>query len=202
MNAHGAASRSPAAAGWTAAVPGVVVWLTGLPCSGKSTLAAGLADRLAARAVPVCVVDGDELRRGLCSDLGFTREDRRENLRRAAEIARLLATSGVVAVVALISPYREDRARARALAPPGSFLEVFVDCPVSVCRERDPKGHYRRADRSEIPEFTGVTAPYEPPAEPELRLPTHELSVEACLERLVLLVESARGAARWPAGAP
>ena len=158
------------------------IWLTGLPGSGKSTLARALAEALRA---PVCVLDGDELRRGLCQDLGFSPEDRRENLRRAASVARLLVDSEVYAIVALIAPYGADRALARSMFSPGSYLECYVSCPVEVCRARDPKGMYARAERGEIAGFTGVSAPYEPPTAPELVVYTDRDGVDACVDAIV-----------------
>ena len=151
---------------------GTTLWFTGLPASGKSTIAAALEARLVDAGIPAYRLDGDNLRHGLNENLGFTPEDRAENVRRTAHAARLLADSGVVALVSLVSPYAADREAARAIHAEQDieFLEVFVDTPVEECERRDPKGLYARARAGEIPEFTGVTAPYEPPPAPELTL--------------------------------
>ncbi|MBZ5713347.1 adenylyl-sulfate kinase [Nannocystis pusilla] len=149
---------------------GVVVWLTGLSGAGKSTIAARVDALLHARGHHSYILDGDNLRFGLCRDLGFSPEDRAENVRRLGEAARLLQDAGLIVLVAAISPYREDRARVRERLPPGGFLEVFVDAPLAVCESRDPKGLYRRARAGEIAGFSGIDAPYEPPEAPDLRL--------------------------------
>ena len=149
---------------------GVVVWLTGLSGAGKSTIAARVDALLHARGRHSYILDGDNLRFGLCRDLGFSPEDRAENVRRLGEAARLLQDAGLIVLVAAISPYREDRARVRERLPPGHFLEVFVDAPLAVCESRDPKGLYRRARAGEIAGFSGIDAPYEPPEAPDLHL--------------------------------
>ncbi len=164
---------------------GATIWLTGLSGSGKSTVAHRAERILHARGCSTYVLDGDNVRHGLNGDLGFSPEDRRENVRRVAEVARLFVDAGVLVLVAFISPYREDRARARNLHEPGDFVEVFVDAPLAACEARDPKGLYARARRGEIRGFTGIDAPYEPPPRPELRLPTDELSPTEAAERLV-----------------
>jgi len=168
-----------------------VVYLTGLSGSGKSTLAAGLARRLQARGIRVAVLDGDALRTGLCAGLGFSDADRVENMRRVAEVARLMVDAGLVVITALISPFRAAREAARARFAPGEFIEVHVDAPLAVCEARDPKGLYRRARRGEIPGFTGIDSPYEPPLSPEIRIePVHatpDVTVDALLERLVTI---------------
>jgi len=170
---------------------GMVVWLTGLPASGKSTLASALHEHLTETSIPACIIDGDELRAGLCSDLGFSEADRRENVRRAGELARFLAEQGLVAIVALVSPYVRDRQDARRRVPQGRFFQVYVDCSVEVCRQRDPKGLYERADRGEIAQFTGVSDPYEAPIAPELHVRTDTESVEVSAKRLVESVRAA-----------
>jgi adenylylsulfate kinase len=159
---------------------GCVVWLTGLSGSGKSTIARALERRLAGRGRLAYVLDGDNFRHGLAGDLGFSPSDRQENIRRAGEVAALLADAGVIAVAAFISPYRQDRQRARSAAPAGRFVEVFVDAPLAECERRDPKGLYRRARAGELADFTGVTAPYEPPESPELVLDAAGRSPERC----------------------
>jgi adenylyl-sulfate kinase len=154
-----------------------VVWLTGLSGSGKSTVAKSIEAALFDLGVHVYVLDGDELRRGLCRDLQFSQADRSENLRRAAEVARILADAGLVVIASFISPYGRDRQAARGVVGEMPFIEVFVDCPLAECIRRDPKGLYARARAGEIPEFTGVSAPYEPPEHPEVHLRTERLSV-------------------------
>lgn len=161
-----------------------VPWLTGLSGAGKSTIAQLVRERLLAAGRPCTILDGDALRAGLCRDLGFSEADRRENMRRVAELAVLFAQAGVIPIVALISPYRADRAAARARIGAG-FLEVFVDTPIAECRRRDVKGLYARADAGMLPQFTGVGAPYEPPEAPELRLDTTAEPAGALAARVV-----------------
>ena len=168
----------------------VTLWFTGLSGSGKSTLARALERALVARGVLAYVLDGDNVRHGLNSDLGFAPADRVENIRRIGEVARLMNDAGVLVLTAFISPYREDRARARALLPPGAFLEVFVDAPLELCERRDPKGLYRKARAGEIAEFTGVSAPYESPDAPELRVATGTRPLDACVADLLGFLES------------
>lgn len=163
---------------------GAIVWLTGLSGSGKTTLALALAARLRAAGRTVCVLDGDLLRQGLNRDLGFSPEDRHENIRRTAEVARLVAAAGAVAVVALISPYAADRAAARRIAAPLPFLEVHVHADLAVCEARDPKGLYRRARAGLLPGFTGIDAPYEAPEAPEVRVETASCSVAAGVDAI------------------
>jgi len=150
---------------------GGVVWFTGLSGSGKSTVARAVEARLAAAGRLVYVLDGDNVRHGLCKDLGFSAADRTENIRRLAHVAALFVDAGVLVLTAFISPFRADRQVARTLLG-ADFLEVFVDAPLSVCEQRDPKGLYRKARAGAIPEFTGISSPYEPPERADLRLPT------------------------------
>jgi adenylylsulfate kinase len=164
---------------------GRVVWFTGLSGSGKSTIANELERQLYALGRHVYLLDGDNLRHGLCSDLGFSAADRTENIRRAAEVARLLADAGFICLAAFISPLRADRDRARALFPPGHFIEAHVATPIAICRRRDPKGLYARADAGALKEFTGVSAPYEPPLSPEVTLHTDRDSVATCVTQLL-----------------
>jgi len=166
-----------------AETPAPIDWFTGLSGAGKSTVAEGLAARLRRRGVPVSVLDGDVLRRGINADLGFSREDRAESVRRTGEVAALISDAGAVAVAALISPYAFDRDRVRALRP-ARFHEVYIEADVDTCRARDPKGLYRKADAGEIAEFTGISAPYEPPSDPELVLDTRALTPDQCADRL------------------
>jgi adenylylsulfate kinase len=166
----------------------VTVWFTGLSGSGKSTLARAVEQALMRRGVLAYVLDGDNLRYGLNKNLGFSPEDRTENIRRIGEVAKLMNDAGVLVLTAFISPYRADRDGVRALLAEGEFLEVFVDCPLEECERRDPKGLYRDARAGKIAEFTGISAPYEPPIAPELRVPTAEQSLEASVRSVVELL--------------
>ena len=163
----------------------VTVWFTGLPGSGKSTLARAVEARLVAEGVMAYVIDGDNLRFGLNSDLGFSPEDRTENIRRAGEVSALLRDAGAVVLAAFISPYRQDRDRARGLHPDGTFVEVFVDAPLEVCEQRDPKGLYAKARSGAVAAVTGVNAPYEPPAAPEVRIDTASTDVGRAAAQVV-----------------
>jgi bifunctional enzyme CysN/CysC len=147
-----------------------VIWLTGLSGSGKSTIANGVEKRIHALGMHAYVLDGDNLRLGLNSDLGFTPEDRAENVRRISEVAKVLVDAGLIVLVAVISPFEADRQRAKSLFDTGEFLEVYVDTPVEVCAQRDPKGLYKKANQGDIPNFTGVGQGYEIPSDPDLRL--------------------------------
>ncbi|NVN42265.1 adenylyl-sulfate kinase, partial [Ameyamaea chiangmaiensis] len=169
---------------------GAVFWLTGLSGSGKSTLARGAETALFAEGIDVAVLDGDTLRAGLCADLGFSDADRRENIRRAASVARIMAETGQVVIVALISPLAADRAMAREIVGEG-FEDVFVDTSLDQCEARDPKGLYAAARAGRITGFTGIDAPYEPPANPDLRLAT---GAEATGETIARLVRHITGA--------
>ncbi len=160
------------------------VWLTGMSASGKSTIANLLDRRLTIEGRHTYLLDGDNVRHGLCRDLGFTEADRVENIRRVAEVARLMVDAGLIVIVAFISPFRSERDYARSLFEPGDFMEVFVDASLETCADRDPKGLYAKALRGEIRNFTGIDSPYERPEDPDLRLDTEELSPEACVDRL------------------
>ena len=151
---------------------GAVVWLTGLSGSGKSTLGSRLEGALHAQGVHVYVLDGDNVRHGLCSDLGFGPEERQENIRRVGEVAKLFVDSGTLVISAFISPYRADRAKVRSTLGPGDFVEVHVAADLATCESRDPKGLYKKARAGEISGFTGIDAPYEAPEKPELRIET------------------------------
>lgn len=163
----------------------VVLWFTGLSASGKSTLAHAVEKRLHDDGCNTFVLDGDNVRHGLCSDLGFSLEDRAENLRRIGEVAKLMTEAGTIVLTAFISPLRKDREGVRSLFPHGDFLEIFCDASIEVCETRDPKGLYKRARAGEIPEFTGISSPYEPPINPELRCSTGEDPVEHNVEQVL-----------------
>ncbi len=161
-----------------ASIPGSVIWLTGLSGAGKSTLATELHRQFNLEGCKSFILDGDVMRHGLCSDLGFSTEDRRENVRRITAVAHLFAEAGIQCIVALISPYREDRDNARAVIGSGRFIEVYVNVPLEVCEARDPKGLYARARAGKLLEFTGISAPYEPPLKPEVEVLTHQMTLE------------------------
>jgi bifunctional enzyme CysN/CysC len=161
------------------------IWLTGLSGSGKSTIARELERRLIAEGHACVVLDGDNVRHGLCRDLGFSAEDRAENIRRVAEVARLFNDAGLLVVTSFISPYRQDRAIARDILGDERFLETFVDAPMELCEKRDPKGLYRKAREGQIGSFTGITAPYEPPESPALHLHTDEGNAEESVEQIL-----------------
>jgi adenylylsulfate kinase len=176
---------------------GATLWLTGLSASGKSTIAVALEQVLMQRGRHAYCLDGDNIRHGLNKNLGFSAADRAENIRRIGEVAKLFADAGMITITSFISPYRADRDGARALhdAAKLPFLEVFVDAPLKVAEERDPKGLYKKARAGEIKGFTGIDDPYEPPAKPELHLRTDQLSVAQSVEKLLALLES-RGVLR------
>jgi bifunctional enzyme CysN/CysC len=165
--------------------PGLVVWLTGLSGSGKSTIAAELERQLFLSGRQVYLIDGDNLRHGLNAGLSFAAADRTENIRRAGEAAKLVADAGLIVITAFISPFAADRDRVRASLPAGRFVEVFVNAPLDVCKVRDPKGLYARAERGEIKEFTGVSSPYEAPTAPEIEVRTDQLTAAQAVERLL-----------------
>lgn len=165
-----------------------LLWFTGLSGSGKSTLAHLVEERLFESGWYTYVLDADNLRAGLNGDLGFSAAERRENIRRVGEVARLFSDAGVVVLAALISPFREDRDRVRALFGPQEFFEIYVKCPLTICETRDPKGLYRRARAGEIPDFTGIDSPYEEPELPELVLATNELCVDDCVSQVLQLL--------------
>jgi adenylylsulfate kinase len=165
------------------------IWFTGLPSSGKSTLARLVEAEIRQRGFPVVVLDGDEVRTWLTAGLGFTREDREENIRRIAHLAMFLNKAGVATITAAISPYRQARDSARALI--GRFIEVYAECPLAVCEERDVKGLYKKARRGEVARFTGVSDPYEAPVAPDVSLRTDLESKEACVARILEQVDAA-----------
>lgn len=181
---------------------GLTIWFTGLSASGKSTVAAALEQHLLHRGLAAYRLDGDNVRFGLNRDLGFGERDRGENIRRVAEVAKLFADSSTIALTSFISPYRNDRQLARDLhaaspeskpgvqaEPPLPFVEVYIDIPLAVAEQRDPKGLYKKARAGTIPDFTGISAPYEAPERPDIHLRTDQLSVEECVAEIVRYLE-------------
>ncbi|GAA5181663.1 adenylyl-sulfate kinase [Niveibacterium umoris] len=160
------------------------LWFTGLSGAGKSTLARTLERELQAAGHAAYVLDGDELRTGLCRDLGFSPADRAENIRRVAEVARIMNHAGLTVLVALVSPFERDRQNARSIIGEAAFREIHVSTPLGVCEARDPKSLYRKARAGQIPEFTGVSSPYEPPSSPELVLDTTSVSLDDAMKQL------------------
>jgi len=169
---------------------GCVVWLTGLSGAGKSTIATEIERELFNLGRHVYVLDGDNVRHGLCSDLAFSPKDRTENIRRVGEVAKLFADAGVVCITAFISPYRADRELVRKILPDGKFVEVFVNAPLDVCEQRDPKGLYAKARANEIKNFTGISAPYEPPETPEIELTTDKLSIAESVAKVLEFLDA------------
>ncbi len=165
-----------------------ILWFTGLSAAGKSTVAHAVEQRLYAMGCHSFVFDGDNVRHGLCADLGFSEEDRRENIRRIGEMAKLFIEAGIIALTAFISPARSDRDKVRALAGPGNFIEIYCECPLDVCEQRDVKGLYAKARQGLIAEFTGISAPYETPENPELRLNTAQHTLDDCVEQVIALL--------------
>ncbi len=166
----------------------VVLWFTGLSGSGKSTLAHAVEDRLHKMSVSTFVLDGDNVRHGLCGDLGFNDKDRVENIRRIGEVAKLFTESGIITLTAFISPFRTDRNSARKLMPHGDFLEIYCECPLDICENRDVKGLYKKARSGEIPFFTGIDSPYEAPDRAELTVQTGTKPLEECVDSVIELL--------------
>ncbi len=175
----------------------VIVWFTGLSGSGKSTLAHAVEDYIHKQGISTFVLDGDNVRHGLCSDLSFSDSDRIENIRRIGELAKLIIEAGVITLTAFISPFKSDRNSARNLVPHGDFLEIYCQCPIETCEQRDVKGLYKKARAGEIPFFTGIDSPYEAPEQPELVVNTHEQSLDDSVQRVVELLVS-RGVIQSP----
>lgn len=166
----------------------VLVWFTGLPSSGKSTLAHGLEERLFDERHSAYVLDGDNVRHGLCRDLGFTEEDRAENIRRIGELANLFMDAGIITLAAFVSPYEADRRKVRELVGAENFIEVYCRCPLEVCESRDEKGNYAKARAGGIAHFTGISAPYEAPASPDLVLDTDRTGIEEAIAAVLSLL--------------
>ena len=166
----------------------VILWFTGLSGAGKSSLSHAVEEALHQLGCHTFVLDGDNVRHGLCADLGFSTEDRVENIRRVGEVSKLFIEAGVIVLTAFISPFRSDRERVRSLVPHGDFLEIYCDSPLEVCEGRDVKGLYKRARAGEIKDFTGISSPYEAPEAPELTVETGMLSIEDSAARVMALL--------------
>jgi len=164
------------------------IWFTGLSGAGKSTIAHSVEEKLHQMGCRTFVFDGDNVRHGLCSDLGFSNEDRAENIRRIGEMVKLFVDSGVIALTAFISPFLADRQTVRSLLADGDYIEIYCCCPIEICEERDVKGHYRRAKAGEIKEFTGISSPYEEPQDPDLVLDTENGNIEQCVDKVIDLL--------------
>jgi len=170
---------------------GLTIWFTGLSASGKSTVANCLEEKLFKMGCHAMVLDGDNIRHGLNKNLGFSKEDREENIRRIGELAKLLTSKAIINIAAFISPYRTDRAAARALQDEGDFIEVYIKCPIEVCEKRDPKGYYQKARAGLIKGFTGVTDPYEEPEDPELVIDSSLNDAGQCADDIIRYLEGA-----------
>jgi len=164
---------------------GAIIWFTGLSGSGKSTLAHAVEETLHQRGCRTFVLDGDNVRHGLCSDLGFSSKDRIENIRRIGEMAKLFMEAGVIVLTAFISPYRADRERVRGMVEHGDFIEIFCNAPIEVCEARDVKGMYKKARAGQIAEFTGISSPYEAPENPELSVSTGKEELDDCVRQVI-----------------
>ena len=171
-----------------------LIWITGLSASGKSSIAIELEHRLFQRKIKTFVLDGDNVRHGLNKDLGFSPEDRKENLRRVGELSKLLVDSGIITIAAFISPYASDRRAVRELFRRDNeeFIEVYLKCALTVCESRDPKGLYKKARRGEIPDFTGISQPYETPADPEIIIETDRLGIEESVDKIITYLRENR----------
>ena len=163
----------------------IIIWFTGLSASGKSTLAYALEDKLHNNNIRTYVLDGDNIRQGLCKDLGFSDEDRTENIRRIGEVSKLMMEAGIIVITAFISPFIKDRKIVRELVEKNEFIEVFCNAPIDVCESRDLKGLYLKARAGDLNEFTGISSPYEKPVNPEIELDTDKLSVQDCIGKLM-----------------
>ena len=164
---------------------GKILWFTGLSGAGKSTLAHALEEQLHDYGTRTYVLDGDNVRKGLCKDLGFSEQDRIENIRRIGEMSRIMMDAGLIVMTAFISPFRKDRRIVRELVEDGDFIEIYFDTPLSVCESRDIKGLYKKARAGEIPEFTGISSPYEIPEQPELIVESGDSTVEECVDEII-----------------
>ena len=176
----------------------LILWFTGLSGSGKSTLANALESRLHTQGCATIVLDGDNVRHGLCGDLGFSDEDRVENIRRIGEMSKLFVDAGVITLTAFISPFSSDRDRVRKLVDEGDFIEIYCRCSLETCEDRDVKGMYKKARRGEISDFTGISSPYEEPEQAEIITDTDAHSIEDCVDQIIAVLES-RGTFHRPA---
>ena len=167
----------------------VIVWLTGLSGSGKSTIADGLEQLLFEKGFKTYLLDGDNIRHGLNKNIDFSEEGRKENIRRIGEVAKLFLDAGIIVITAFISPFKEDRNTVRGLVSDGEFVEVFVDCPLEVCEQRDVKGLYAKARRGEIPNFTGISSPFEAPEKPEVRVHSDQLTIDECIDKIYSVIK-------------
>jgi adenylylsulfate kinase len=167
-----------------------VIWLTGLSGSGKSTVANALEKVLLHMGVHTYLLDGDNLRMGINSNLGFSEKERKENIRRVAETAKLFVDAGIVVITAVISPILEDRKQAKQKFAPNEFFEVFIDCPIEICKKRDPKGLYRKAQSGEISNFTGISSPYERPTNPDITVQTHRSSIDESVDKIIKVLQT------------
>jgi len=168
---------------------GTAVWFTGLSASGKSTIAHHLEKQLHEMGHSTYVFDGDNVRHGICNDLGFSEKDRSENIRRIGEMTRLFIEAGIIAITAFISPYKKDREMVRKLTGNDRFIEVYVKCPIEVCETRDPKGIYQKAKRGDIQNFTGISAPYEPPEHPDLTIESNIEDINSSVKKVLQLMQ-------------
>jgi adenylylsulfate kinase len=167
----------------------MVIWFTGISGSGKSTLSSKLEKKLFGQGIRTYVLDADSIRKGLNRGLGFSRQDREENIRRVGEVAKLFVDAGVVVLTAFISPFQKDRERARSLVEADEFIEIYLKCPLEICEKRDVKGLYAKARRGDLRQFTAIDDPYEEPVNPEITLETDKMSVEECLETILVFLE-------------
>ena len=175
----------------------VILWFTGLSGAGKSTLAHAIEERLHQLNCRTYVLDGDNVRHGLCGDLGFSDQDRQENIRRIGELAKLMLEAGVISLTAFISPFEKERQLARKLVPHGDFLEIYCYCDLDICEQRDVKGLYKKARAGEIKHFTGISSPYEAPKNPEIKINTGKDSLDSCVDQVISLLQS-RGVISLP----
>mgnify|MGYP000647946745 FL=1 len=175
----------------------VILWFTGLSGAGKSTLAHAIEEKLHQLNCRTYVLDGDNVRHGLCGDLGFSDQDRQENIRRIGELAKLMLEAGVISLTAFISPFEKERQLARKLVPHGDFLEIYCHCDLDICEQRDVKGLYKKARAGDIKHFTGISSPYEAPKNPEIKINTGKDSLDSCVVQVISLLQS-RGVISLP----
>ena len=165
--------------------PSFVIWFTGLPGSGKSTIADYLTQKFRNNSLPSCNIDGDELRKGLCSDLDFSFEGRKENIRRAAFLSKMMMDAGMIVITSTISPFESERNQAKNIIGAEKFILAYIDCPLEICKARDPKGLYKKARQGKVKNFTGINDTYECPENPDIIIKSNEYSVELCVEQII-----------------